>query len=69
MRNSYGIGGNEGCSGIDADDAPIAIISISAAGRAKTIIHHHRCLGSEPERLTRLEAEIDNLVDAKRFYP
>jgi hypothetical protein len=68
MRNSYGIGSNEGCSGIDEDDAPIAIISISEAGRAKTIVHHHRCLGPEPERLTRLEAEIDNLVDAKRFY-
>ena len=64
MRAEYGISDSTGCSSFDNDDAPIAVITISAAGHAKTVVHHHRCIGDDTNRLTVLEDDVDKIVNA-----
>jgi hypothetical protein len=48
-------------------DAPTAILSISAGGKAKTIVHYRGCGGPDSARLTQLEDHIDLAVNSARW--
>jgi hypothetical protein len=66
MEASYGYGGTEHCDKIDGD-GPAAILSVSNAGRSKTILHNHRCAGAAADRLTELEDKVDRAVGTAKW--
>ena len=58
LDNNYGDGNTEHCDAVD-NGRPRVIITVSSQGRAKTVLHHHRCRGAIPDRITALEDRID----------
>lgn len=66
MEANYGYGGADHCDKIDGD-GPSAILSVSSRGRSKTILHNHRCVGAQAERLTQLEDEVDGAVGSAKW--
>jgi hypothetical protein len=66
LDNNYGYGNNNGCESIDPD-GPMAILSVSNEGRSKTVLHHHRCVGPVPNRITELEDLVDRAVGAAKW--
>lgn len=67
FRDAEGLHGSPGCTVSGQDDAPLAIVTVSVAGQARTIVHDHRCGGADPDRLTMLEDEIDAVAGSHRF--
>jgi hypothetical protein len=66
LESNYGYGKTDGCDSIDTD-GPLAILSVSNQGRSKTVLHHHRCVGPVPNRVTELEDKIDRAVGAVKW--
>jgi hypothetical protein len=66
LQNNYGYGTDSGCASIDPD-GPAAILSVSNRGRSKTVLHHHRCIGPEPDRVTKLEDAVDRAVGTVKW--
>ena len=58
--------GVDGCQAPKSDAATV-ILSVSTAGKLKTIVHYRGCGGSEPARLTDLEDRIDAAVNSARW--
>ncbi len=58
--------GEDGCP-TPKSDAATVILSVSTAGKSKTVVHYHGCAGPEPERLARLEDQIDAAVNSARW--
>ena len=68
LESDYGYENNNGCKSIDPDtDGPMAILSVSNQGRSKTVLHHHRCVGPVPNKITELENRIDHAVGVVRW--
>jgi hypothetical protein len=66
LRDQYGITDQVGCSSM-LSDAPIAMTSIVAGQKSKSIVHHHRCVGPVPKQLSQLEDKIDKLANTVRW--
>jgi len=66
LQNNYGYGRDTGCASIDPD-GPAAILSVSNQGRSKTVLHHHGCVGPEPDRVTKLEDAVDRAVGTVKW--
>ena len=66
LDNNYGYGNNNGCESMDPD-RPMAILSVSNQGRSKTVLHHHRCIGPVPNRITDLEDRVDVAVGVAKW--
>jgi hypothetical protein len=66
LDNNYGYGNNNGCESIDPD-GPMAILSVSNQGRSKTVLHHHRCVGPIPNRITELEDRVDRATGVVKW--
>jgi hypothetical protein len=66
LGGNYGYGNTGGCDSIDSD-GPAAILSVSNKGRSKTVLHHHRCVGPVPNRVTELEDKVDRAVGAAKW--
>lgn len=67
LADQYGMeGSSERCAEIRRD-APAVRITIVSGGRAKTVAHHHRCVGAFSERLKRLEAAIDRTANTTQW--
>ena len=65
LENDYGYGNTARCDSIS--DGPVAILSVSNQGRSKTVLHHHRCVGAAPNRLTELEDKVDRAAGAVKW--
>ena len=57
---------DEGCTSTVRRE-PVVISSVASGGLSKTIIHHHRCIGAIPDKLTALEDRIDQLAHSSRW--
>ena len=66
LKERYGYGTDEGCDSIKSD-APSAIVSITSGGKAKTVLHHHRCVAADSDLLKRLEDKIDQAVNTAKW--
>ena len=66
LEGNYGYSNTDGCDSIDSD-GPVAILSVSNKGRSKTVLHHHRCVGPVPNRVTELEDKVDRAVGAVKW--
>jgi Domain of unknown function (DUF6438) len=66
LKDQYGYDDVGGCASVRSD-APVATTSLTMAGRSKTVVHHHRCVGPVPDRLTALEDEIDQVAGTVRW--
>ena len=66
LENNYGYGNSSGCESIDPD-GPAAILSVSNQGRSKTVLHHHRCVGPVPNRVTELEDAVDRAAGTAKW--
>jgi hypothetical protein len=66
LQTNYGYGTIAGCASIDPA-GPAAILSVSNQGRSKTVLHHHRCVGPEPDRVTKLEDAVDRAVGTVKW--
>jgi len=66
LNNEYGYGDTNGCAAVRTDGS-IVKTSISVDGRAKAIIHQHRCEGAIPSQLTDLEDKIDRFAHSAQW--
>jgi hypothetical protein len=66
LDDNYGYGNNNGCESIDPD-GPMAILSVSNQGRSKTVLHHHRCVGPVPDRITEMEDRVDRAAGVVKW--
>jgi len=66
LEGNYGYGNNDRCDSINPD-GPAAILTVSNKGRAKTVLHHHRCMGPVPNRVTELEDKVDRAVGTAKW--
>ena len=58
-----------GSAGCDASpsDAPTAILTISARGQTRTVVHHLACKSGDAGKLAALEEQIDKAVNTARW--
>jgi hypothetical protein len=61
LTGDYRPGNKEQCESV-VSDGPIAILSVSAGGRSRTIVHDHRCVGAVASRITEMEDKVDSAV-------
>jgi len=66
LQDQYGASSTEGCTSV-LSDAPLAMISIVSGDKAKSVVHHHRCEGDVPKRLSELEDKIDRVANSVRW--
>jgi uncharacterized protein DUF6438 len=66
LKERYGFGTDEGCDSVKSD-APSAIVSLTSGGKAKVVLHHHRCVAAESDLLKRLEDKIDQTVNSAKW--
>jgi len=66
LEANYGYGNADRCESTDAD-GPAAILSVSNKGRSKTVLHHHRCVGPVPNRVTELKDKVDRAVGTVKW--
>lgn len=66
LQDQYGMQGGKECTELRRD-GPVARTSIQAAGRTKTVVHDHRCVGSFSEPLKRLETAIDRAANTAQW--
>ena len=66
LENDYGFQNKRHCDSTEAG-GPLAILSVSNAGRSRTVIHQHTCTGPDSERVTGLEDLVDHAVNAAKW--
>jgi hypothetical protein len=66
MPNVYNPAKDGTCAKAE-NDAPIVVLTISAKGRARTVVHYQSCPSSGPDRLTAIENEIDEIAGVHRW--
>ncbi len=67
LKDNYGYGNTQNCDSVDPDGGPAAILSVSNQGRAKAVLHSHRCAGLTPNRLTKMEDKVDDAVGVAKW--
>ncbi|MEP7364735.1 MAG: DUF6438 domain-containing protein [Acidobacteriota bacterium] len=58
--------GSPGCNAAPSD-APTAVLTISARGRTKTVLHHLACKTGDAGKLAALEEKIDKTLNTVRW--
>jgi hypothetical protein len=66
LESNYGYGNRDHCDAFEAGE-PAAILTVSANGRAKTVLHNHGCAGAASKHLTELEDKVDRAVGAAKW--
>jgi len=66
LANNYGDGNTKNCDTVD-NGRPLITLTVSSKGRAKTVLHHHRCRGAVPDRITALEDRIDQAAGTAQW--
>ena len=66
LEDNYGYGNKDHCDSVEPGE-PTAILSVSADGRSKTILHNHGCVGEASKRLTELEDKVDRAVGTSKW--
>jgi hypothetical protein len=68
LADNYGYASTAHCDSVNSDlDGPTAVLSVSNQGRAKTVLHHHRCVGAAADRMTNLEDKVDRAVGSVKW--
>ena len=62
LKSDYGYHEMTGCEN-RLPDAPIVTTSVTVGIQSHGVIHHHRCEGAIPKRLTEFENEIEKLTN------
>ena len=66
LKSEYGYHDTSGCES-RIPDGPVVSTSVSIGGQSHAVLHHHRCGGLVPGKLTDFENGIDKLANTARF--